>query len=51
MCKKAPKFSEFSFCGKQCKNAAEKAGPMMLEVPQEHVMFKNGLCCIAEALC
>jgi hypothetical protein len=43
MCRKAGKQSNSHFCGQACKDAAEKKGPMILEVPQGHVTFKSGM--------
>lgn len=42
MCRQVPKQTKSHFCSKACTDQAEKAGPMILEVPAGHVTFKSG---------
>ncbi|KAJ7197935.1 hypothetical protein GGX14DRAFT_552383 [Mycena pura] len=43
MCKQAPKQRQSHFCDAACADDAEKNGPMILEIPAEHVTFKSGV--------
>ncbi|KAI0695392.1 hypothetical protein BC835DRAFT_1414906 [Cytidiella melzeri] len=40
-CRKAPKQGDRHFCGQACADEATKKGPMILEVPEEHVTFRS----------
>jgi hypothetical protein len=42
MCNQAEKQSKSHFCGAICSDAAEKAGPAILEVPSGHATFDSG---------
>ncbi|THV01271.1 hypothetical protein K435DRAFT_827817 [Dendrothele bispora CBS 962.96] len=41
LCRKAPKLAKSHFCSQNCRDEAEKKGPMILEVPIGHVTFKD----------
>ncbi|KAK0205008.1 hypothetical protein DFS33DRAFT_722745 [Desarmillaria ectypa] len=40
-CRKAPKLSDSPFCGQACEDAVERNAPTVIEVPHDHLMFKN----------
>ncbi|KAF7321666.1 PARP catalytic domain-containing protein [Mycena kentingensis (nom. inval.)] len=41
LCKQAAKLPRSHFCSTTCADDAEKGGPMLLEVPTDHVTFKS----------
>ncbi|KAF9463918.1 hypothetical protein BDZ94DRAFT_1217414 [Collybia nuda] len=41
MCRQAAKQPGSHFCGQACADDCEKAGPLLLEVPRNHITFKS----------
>ncbi|PPQ75888.1 hypothetical protein CVT26_000153 [Gymnopilus dilepis] len=40
LCKSRPKFKQYYLCGKTCKQIATKMTPLILDVPQGHVIYE-----------
>jgi hypothetical protein len=41
-CRKAQKQGDRLYCGQSCADEATKKGPLVLEVPEDHVTFRSG---------
>ena len=42
-CKKHPKRQNFTFCSKNCSDAAARAAPKLINIPSNHVMYQDGM--------